>query len=66
MNGSEDDDDIALGIIIPLEDSHFEEINSLELWDLDIMTADAIKKKGGAADENSESHATKYDSQWRL
>jgi hypothetical protein len=45
MNGSEDDDDIALGIIIPPEDSHFEEINSLELWDFDIMTADAIKKK---------------------
>jgi hypothetical protein len=36
---------IALGIIIPPEDSHFEEINSLELWDFHIMTADAIKKK---------------------
>jgi hypothetical protein len=45
MNGSEDDDDVALGIIIPSEDSYFEEVNSLELWDFDVMTADAIKKK---------------------
>jgi hypothetical protein len=44
MNVSEDDDDVALGIIIPSEDSHFEEVNSLELWDFDVMTANAIKK----------------------
>ena len=45
MNSSEDDDSIALGILISPEDSKFEEISQLQLWDFDIMTPDAIEKR---------------------
>ena len=45
MNSSEDDDSIALGILISPEDSKFEEISQLQLWDFNIMTPDAIQKR---------------------
>jgi hypothetical protein len=45
MNCSDDDDSIALCLILSADDDHFEEIKSLQLQDFDIMTPDAIKKR---------------------
>ena len=45
MNGSDDDDSSALEVVLSPQDNHFDEIDSLNLHDFDIMTSSAIKKK---------------------
>ena len=45
MNGSDDDDDIALQCVIEDEDEHYAEIKLVDLTDFDLMSSAAIKKK---------------------
>ena len=45
MNGSDDDDDIALQCVIEDEDEHYAEIKLVDLTDFDLMSSAAIKKR---------------------
>jgi hypothetical protein len=45
MNGSVDDDDTALQLVINEDDEHYNELTSLNLQQFDVMTSTVIRKK---------------------
>lgn len=60
MNGSDNDDDTALKIVLDEDDRHYDEIADVDLTEFDLMTATAIKKNEPATSCQSTS-AEKYD-----